>query len=201
MHNIDRTQLEMNTEFENFELENFELENFEMSGEFNEVLNEALQHELAAELLEVRDEQELDRYLGKLITTASGALGRAIRSPIGQAIGGNLKKAAKQFLPKAVGGFGGKLGENLASALTTKLGLNTGDRADGARIFVNAAANAVNMATNGNASPDPHVAAQNAVNQALRGTRGSSANQGSSAVHGQSGRWFRRGNRVILYGI
>ena len=39
MHNIDRTQLEQNPEFENFEFEQYEQnEQFEMQGEMYEVL-------------------------------------------------------------------------------------------------------------------------------------------------------------------
>ena len=39
---------------------------FEFSGELQEVFNEGEQMELAAELLEVRDEQELNHFLGNL---------------------------------------------------------------------------------------------------------------------------------------
>jgi hypothetical protein len=49
----------------------------------------------------VRDEQELDQFLGTLIKQASRALGRLVGSPDGQAIGSILKGAAKQLLPHA----------------------------------------------------------------------------------------------------
>ena len=66
MHDIDRTQLELNPEAEYFEYEQYETES-EYSGE---VFGDGELLELTAELLEVRDEQELDRFLGNLIRTA-----------------------------------------------------------------------------------------------------------------------------------
>ena len=63
MHDIGRTQLEGESEFETLEFEQFEF-----PGELQEVFNEAEQMELAAELLEIRDEQELNYFLGNLKT-------------------------------------------------------------------------------------------------------------------------------------
>src|SRR6185369_2987197 len=79
---------EYNPQMESFEYD-FEAENSE-SG----VFNESEEMELAAELLEVRDEAELEQFLGDLIKKAGSAIGKAVKSPIGQAIGDVLKAAA-----------------------------------------------------------------------------------------------------------
>ena len=97
MHDIDRTQLEQQSEFGEFESEQFEF-----SGELQEVFNEGEQMELAAELLEVRNEQELNHFLGNLIRKAAGLLGKAVNSPLGQSLGGILKSSAKNAALQAV---------------------------------------------------------------------------------------------------
>jgi uncharacterized protein (DUF697 family) len=114
----------------NPQMETFE---FELESETNvaEVFAEAEQLELAAELLEVKDEAELDQFLGKLIRRAGKAIGGFVRSPAGRAIGGLLKSVAKKALPvagAALGGFvggpiGAKLGSGLANVAGSALGL------------------------------------------------------------------------------
>ena len=87
--------------------------------------------ELAAELLGVANEQELDRFLGSLIQKAGRAVGQFVKSPTGQALGGILKGAAKQALPvvgSALGGYlggekGAQMGGQLASAAGRVFGL------------------------------------------------------------------------------
>ena len=114
------------------ELEIFEAEQFESSGEIGlGVLGELDEMELAAELLEVRDEHELDRFFGDLIHKVGRAVGSAARSPIGQALGGLLKDVARRALPVAggtVGTIGGgpfdtTIGSGLAAMAGKALGL------------------------------------------------------------------------------
>src|SRR5258707_5482713 len=96
-----------------------------------EVFSEAEVMELAGQLTEVTTEAELDRFLGDLISKAGRALGKGVRSPIGQAVRGWLKGAAKSALPLAGGALGGlvggplgaKIGSGLASAAGSALGL------------------------------------------------------------------------------
>ena len=79
----------------------------------------------------VTDEQELDQFLGKLISKVSRTAGSIIRSPAGKALGGILKGAAKKALPiagPAVGTYfggpaGGAIGGKLASAAGRIFGL------------------------------------------------------------------------------
>jgi hypothetical protein len=223
MHNIDRTQLEYNGEFENFEFE--QQEQYEMPGEMFEALQEAEQMELAAELLEIRDEQELDRFLGNLIRRVGRTLGRVVHSPIGQAIGGALKGVVKQTLPMASGAIGslvgGPLGAQIGSGLSSMAGqalglesefLNQEDREfEGAKQFVRLAANTVQKATEAPAGQNPQAVAQNAVAQVAQvvapglmqpgGTRPPVPPSGYSGGRGRSGRWMRRGNRIVLFGV
>src|SRR5262245_22143012 len=109
MHDIDRTQME------------YGLETFEF-GETG-VFNENQENELAAELLEISSEAELDHFLGDLIKKAGSAVGSFISSPTGQALGGLLKGAAKKVLPmagQAIGGyFGGSTGAQIGGKLAS----------------------------------------------------------------------------------
>lgn len=93
--------------------------------------SEAEEMELAAELLTVSNDAELDQFLGNLIKKAGRAVGGFIKSPVGKALGGALKGVAKQALPmlgSAVGnvllpGVGGAVGGKLASAAGRMFGL------------------------------------------------------------------------------
>jgi hypothetical protein len=86
--------------------------------------------ELASELLEVRDEAELDRFLGALLRSAAGAASNFARSPTGQALGGILKRATKEALPvvgRGIGGLvspgGGEAGARIGRAAADLFGL------------------------------------------------------------------------------
>jgi hypothetical protein len=79
---------------------------------------------------------------------------------------------------------------------------------EGAKQFVRLAANTVQRATAAAPSADPRAVAQRAVTQAarvlapglLRATAGPAAAPGYGA-NGRSGRWMRRGNRIVLFGV
>src|SRR5262245_48836088 len=167
MHDIDRVQLERSLDSENFEGEAaFE---GEWAGESGRVFDEALEMELAAELLEIRDEGELDRFLGDFIKKASRAVGKFVKSPTGQALGGILKGAAKQALPmvsSAIGGLvGGEPGSNLGTQLASTAGKMFGLELEGlsgedreyevARGFIRFASEAVKNATQAPAAMNP----------------------------------------------
>ena len=200
---------------------NPQMETFEFEGELGEteaeVFNEAEQMELAAELLEIRDEAELEQFLGKLIKKAGGAIGKFVKSPVGKAIGGFLKAAAKKVLPMAgaalggmVGGpIGAKLGSGLAnvagSALGLELeGLSHEDREfEAARQFVRLSGECVKQTlTIPAAASRPATAAQQGFQEAARrfapGLIG-----GPSPIqhHARRGRWFRQGRNLLVTGI
>src|SRR5262249_57798699 len=95
---------------------------------------EAQELELASELLGITNEQELEYFLGNLINTVGGAVGRFAASDTGRALGGILKGAAKQALPvvgRAVGQWispdgGGATGANIPSQAGRPFGLGWG---------------------------------------------------------------------------
>ena len=225
MHDIDRTQMEYTQELPGFEAEQFEYGTFgetEWPGEtFGEsILSEADEVQLASELLQVTNEAELDQFLGNFIKKVGSVAGRVIRSPIGQAVGGVLKGVAKKALPLAggaIGGFfggplGAKIGSGLASAAGGALGLEAEmeqeDREfEGARQFVRVAADTVQKAAAAPAGANPRAAAQAAAVAATKkfapALLGAAAGHMGGAVsgRGQTGRWLRRGTKIVLYGV
>lgn len=109
---------------------------FEGEGEFEnefeqEVSGEMQEMELAAELLAVNSEQEMEQFLGGLVRSVGRAASSFARSSAGKALGGILRSAAKAGLPvvgSALGnlvvpGAGGAIGGKLASMAGSALGL------------------------------------------------------------------------------
>src|SRR5215213_4017567 len=101
----------------------------ETYGEYSQegTFSEAEEMELAAELLSVSNEEELEQFLGKLFKKAAGF----IKSPIGQQLIGTIKGLAKKALPilgSTLGnviapGVGGVIGGKIASAASGMFGL------------------------------------------------------------------------------
>ncbi|HSW11464.1 MAG TPA: hypothetical protein VLI06_01420 [Solimonas sp.] len=229
MHDIDRTQMEYSPELSSFETEQYEFGQQEWSGEAygetygESVLTEAEETELASEMLEVTNEAELDRFLGNLLGRAARAVGSAVRSPIGQAVGGVLKGVAKKALPLAGGALGGyvggplgaKIGSGLASAAGSALGLEAEsleqeDREfEGAKQFVRLGADTVKQAAAAPPTADPRAVAQNAAIAAaqrhapglLPGGGAMPGAMRAAAGGARAGRWMRRGNKIVLYGV
>jgi uncharacterized protein (DUF697 family) len=228
MHDIDRTQTETD-----FEADTYEFEQPGWSDETGDLFGEVEEMELASELMEIRDEQELDQFLGSLIRRAGRALGRLVRSSEGQAIGSILKGAARQMLPHAAGAvgaaFGGPLGARIGSGIASltngememdseawdqeggqdwsQEAWNQEDREfEGAKQFVRVAADTVRNAVAAAGYADPMSAAQSAIAQAAElrapGLLQPAPRYGmGSYPGGDSGRWMRRGNRIVLFGV
>ncbi len=211
--------------FESEYFEYGEAENY-YPGETGGVFSETQEMELASELLEVMSEAELDRFLGNLINRAGGAIGRFVNSPTGQAMGGILKGAAKKALPSlgsAIGGyFGGSSGAQLGSQVASTAGRLFGLELEGlssedrefelARRYVRFAGEAMKNLTLNQTSPDPRTAANAAAIQAAQAFAPGllqapptvsipTTPSASPLPSGHSGRWIRRGNKIILYGI
>jgi hypothetical protein len=227
MHDIDRTQLEGDMEYGEYgeqEYGEFETGEFEFGGELQEVFGEAEQMELAGELLEIRDEQELNQFLGNLIRKAGSAVGAAINSPLGQQLGGILKSSARNAALQAVpvlsdaigarvgGGLGSSIAKGLTAFGTSALGgeyetpYQQDREFEGARQFVQLAADTVKNAVAAAPGADPRTVAHSAFVQAaeaiapglLQASR--PANATTNRRTGRSGVWYRRGNRIILQG-
>jgi hypothetical protein len=211
----------------NPEMEMFESEQFEWSGETTgEVLGEAELMELAAELLEVRDEQELDRFLGDVFKKVKAFAA----SPAGKAVGGMLKGVLKKGLPiagRVAGSFfggpigatiGGKLGSLAGNLFELELeGLSQEDREfETAKQFVRFASEAVQNAASAPGG-NPVAIARSAIAAAaqrhapglLNGAApmssvssmspmSSMSSPSAGAGRARTGRWYRRGPDIIV---
>jgi hypothetical protein len=221
MHDIDRTQLEFGQEASPYFHGEFEFQEFGAGGS----LSEHDEIQLAHELLSVSNEQELEQFLGDFLKKAVSTVGNVVRSPIGQAIGGVLKGVAKKALPMAgaaLGGYiGGPLGAKIGSGLANAAGKAVGLEGEveggelefeGARQFVRLAADtAQNAVAAAQSGVDPRKAAQSAAVMAasrlapalLTGaTAMTPASTAVAGMHpGQSGRWSRHGQRIVLHGV
>jgi hypothetical protein len=205
MHDLDRRSMELTGE-------SFE---FAAEGE-EEVFGEAELQELASELLSVTQEGELDRFLGGLIKKAAGAVGKIVSSPLGRQLGGMLRSAAKRALPmagRAIGnwvapGSGGDIGHRLGAQAGAAFGLETEglsheDREfEVAKQFVRFAGDATRNAVSAPGTRGPAGTARDAVARAAeRFAPGLVGSAGRPQGGGQSGRWVRRGRRIVIYGL
>lgn len=224
MHDLDRTQLEMSDTGE-FEAES---SGYELDSEFEfeahtgayggADLSEIDEMELAGDFLEIQDEAELDQFLGKLFKKLGQGARKILASPIGKQLGGILKGAAKKLLPVAGGVLGGMvggpagaaLGSNLAGGAAQAMGLEVeglsgeDQEFEVARQYVRFATAAVqNAATAPPVEPPAQAARSAAVEAARQHAPGLLRQRGRRVpVSGQrSGRWVRRGNRIVLFGV
>jgi hypothetical protein len=213
---------ELSGEGEAFEFTG-EGDSYEVGGEYEqgEVLGEGELNELAAELLSVSNEGELDHFLGSILKKVASAAGSVIKSPVGQQLGGILKGLAKKALPVAgaalgnliapgVGGvIGGKLASAAGSAFGLELeGLSSEDREfEIAKQFVRLAADAANRVTGIGDAASAMSIARNAATEAAQRFAPGLLQGGFSSLghhghrHHASGRWVRRGNKIILFGV
>lgn len=217
MHDLDRTTMEVNDESDSFEFPEMQDES-SVQGE--SVFSEDEVEELAASLLEINDEQELDQFIGGLLKKARRFVGGALKSPLLRPLGGFIKGAIKKALPIAGGalgnmvlpGLGGQVGSRLASGAGSLLGLEFENLApedqefEVAKRLVQMAGTAVQSAAQSPASGDPHTAAQAAVTAAARThvpglIQAPSHSRRGSGQRARSGRWYRRGARIILVGV
>ena len=225
-----RLETQMETEmFEArpFEAEQFEFAEAEIpfQPETGEVFGETEQMELASEMLEISSEAGLDRFLGDLIKRAGQAVGKFVGSPEGRALGGVLKGAAKQVLPaigSSIGGYlGGSTGAQLGGQAAAAAGKMFGLELEGlsaedqefevSRRYVSFAGEAVKNLALAPSSPDLRTAANTAAALAAqthapgllqpRPQTGAEPPASSGLPMGHSGRWMRRGNKIVLYGI
>jgi hypothetical protein len=225
MHDIDRTQAEFEWdlapstgEFE-FEATADTLGEFEYGYESENPLDEAEVMELAAELLEVTSDAELDQFLGSLFKKVGKSVGKFMKSPLAKTMGGVLKGVAKTALPIAgtalgsvVPGLGnvvgGTLGTMAAGMFELELeGLSGEDQEfEVAKRYVQFASEATKQAATAPANAAPQQVAQKALTVAAQKyapgllTNGAGAQAGGVGKQARSGRWIRRGNNIILIG-
>lgn len=217
---MNRALVDYSPETETFEQGGFELGETEWSGESGAGLSEIDEMELAAELLEVSSEAELEQFLGGLIRRAGQAVGRFVSSPTGQVLGGILKGAAKQALPVIGGGLGGYLGgaagaergAQFAQAAGKLFGLELeglspeDQEFEAAKRFVRFGAEAAGNAARAPATAAPEAVARAAAAQAaqrfapglVRVVPAPSAFPTSRPIPTRRGRWVRRGRNIII---
>ena len=242
MHNIDRTNLESNygeypgetygeadeyigeyigeEEYTgNGEYPGEYAPQFETYGEYTQEspFSETEEMELAAELLTIQNEVELEQFLGKLVKKAGGFL----KSGVGRQLTGALKGIARKALPALgaaagnflVPGLGGVIGGKLASSAGRMLGLELeglsyeDQEFEIAKQIVRLGGAAATSAAQAPQSAPPQQTAQAALTTAaqqfapgLLRSDASPSQRAGKCRHRTSGRWIRRGTGIILLG-
>ncbi len=185
----------------------------------SELSEENLEYELAAELLAVTNEGELDQFLGKLVSSIGRGVSRFARSGVGRKLIGGLKAVAKKALPIAGGAVGTFFGGPMGGAIGGKLGsmasrlfevqmegLSPEDREfEVARRYVRFARTAAQNAAANASRPAPpkkiaYVAMKKAAAKHAPGLVRPPVKAAAGPV-GSSGRWVRKGNRIIILGL
>jgi hypothetical protein len=185
----------------------------EYDGEESEAespFGEAMEMDLAAELLDVAGQAEMDQFLGGLIRRAGKAVGGLVRSPTGQQLVGLLRGAARKALPgigAAIGGrLGGSTGARIGGQLAQQAGQIFGLELEGlspedqefeaARRFVQLGGAAAAAAAQGAPAREALAEAARVLAPGLlrRGFRGRRCRLCSQ----RSGRWIRQGNNIIV---
>jgi hypothetical protein len=203
----------------------YEMEGEDEAGEAEGGMYETDELELASELLELTSEQELDRFLGKVLQTAVSAGKAFAGSETGKAVGGLLKGAAGQVLSGigetlgnlAVPGAGGEFGKKVATSIGARLGmelegLSAEDRElEAARAFVRWADETARIAEAAPPSVAPaKVATHAATVAAQRQLPGIAAvvrelrppgPGGPYRVPNKVGRWVRHGQTIVLHDV
>ena len=227
MHDIDRAMFEADRDQEyELELENDqsgETGETEFEFEFESDETEMDELQIASELLEAHSEEELDQFIGDLVRKATKAATGFAKSSAGRAVGGLLKNAARRVLPhvgRAVGDFvapgvGGKFGQRAGAWLGGRFeleGLSSEDQEfETARAFVRFANETAKRAAAAPSNmPPAQVARSAAVSAARRSLPGLTpllqkaqprSDQAGVTPGRSTGRWVRRGNRIILLGL
>ena len=205
MHDIDRTQQELELAMKEFQPTNYEYQGEWSQGESgyaNEAWqelsqeeereqgeDEAEEYEMAAELLEVTNEEELDQFISKKLRGIKrhagrgiGKFTRSIPAPLRQALGNALKQVASGGLQAAgkyisahiPGQYGNVISNRLTSAAGNLLGLeleglSQEDREfEVARRFARIAIEATKNAAQAPPNANPQAAAKAAVMMAVR---------------------------------
>jgi len=190
-------------------------------GETESPFDEVEEMELAATLLEVTDEAELDQFIGDLLKKAGRAVGTFVKSPTGRALGGILKGAARKALPIVGGAIGSAIGGSAGGSIGSRVASNAGrlfgleleglspeDREfEVARQYVRFAGASAKKAalTPPNVPPQEaaKAAAMAAAQQYAPGmTRGTAASsQMMAGGKSRTGRWIRRGRNIVILNV
>jgi hypothetical protein len=200
-------------------------------GDYEAVFDELEEMEQAAALLEVQDEGELDQFLGGFFDKVKKKLRAALPPQVQKALTDTLKKVAKKALPTgaaALGnliapGVGGAIAGRVAGSATKMFGLELegmsyeDQQFEVARRVVGLGAEATKAAAQtvqaGIGQPPAQIA-KDAVLQAAQthapglatgllagGIAASNRAFSGGRGFGRSGRWYRRGRRIVIVGV
>ena len=198
MHDIDRTlnidNLEYDDEFDfeggsdseyDFELDEEADDEFDFEGDSYDT-----EEELAAELMTVESDEELDEFIGSLVSKAWRSGKKAYHSRLGQVarrhIASAIRTGAKKGGAKIGEYVGDKAGGWLASKIEPEMELEV------AKKLVRFAKDAAQKTKHVQSSQEAKRAIQMAAKKHIRPLLSPS---GSS---GNTGRWVRRGSKIIV---
>ena len=177
------------------------------------IFDEEQELQLAANLLEVVNEGQLDRFLADIIHEAGNVTGRVVAPLHAQAIRDVLANSIHQILPTASMDHGvspqrpvgTELGNGLSSIAGQVLGLeleglSPEDREfEAVRQFVRFAGETVKKTVEGSSGTDPHGEAQRAAIEAAD-VYAPGLFPAAPSVPGESGHWISCHGRIILFG-
>ncbi|WP_394839556.1 hypothetical protein LVJ94_21970 [Pendulispora rubella] len=241
MHDIDRTFMENDSEYSTHDSEystgtdsesdneEFEFQSEEQEYDGEGVFSEDEVEHLAAELLSVSNEQELDHFLFKSIGRGIRFLGSKaksfVKSPTFKSLLNQLKPIARNLLPKAGAALGNMvapgIGGAIGSAAAGKLGSYFGLELEGmseedqqyeiAKQFVRLTGDASKRAAAlpaGNPSALVRKAIAGASHKYAPGLVGRRFNgwvegriSGGADGRQATGRWIRRGRHIVLLNV
>jgi hypothetical protein len=205
MLDIDKTLAELaNDEEPSFD-EEPDNEAWDESFDEGVILSDEEVSELAVELANVQDEADLEEFIGNVFRRVKNKVGKFARSAVGKKLLGALKSVAKQALPALAGAagtfiggpLGGSIGSKIGGAISSRLEQSDEGAIEAAEQFVRFAAEAASVAAKASPSAPANAIMRAALQRASRRHPLGRARTGL----GVSGRWLRRGNRIVLFGV
>ncbi|MEN7547284.1 hypothetical protein AAG747_05155 [Rapidithrix thailandica] len=224
----DDNEFEFESEYEEEYDDEFEFESeydddeyeFEMRPDGDNPFTEEEEMELASELLAVSSEEELDQFIGGLVKRAWKGAKRFAKSKAGRSIGRFAKGLAKKALPVAgraigtyfggpVGGaVGGKLGRWASRLFEMELeGLSPEDQEFEVakrivRLTGTAARTASKLGSRMPANKAVKIAIRRSASKHAPGLISGGTRRSKVVNSGRhSGRWIRKGRRIILLDV
>ena len=198
----------------------FEYDEFE----FESVFDEAEEMELAAELLAVSNEAELDQFLGKVFRKVTRAVKKVPFKHVGRTLFKRFRPILRRTVPllgRAAGTyFGGPMGGQIGSMAASRLGRRFGLELEGlspedqefevSRRVVRLMGSAVANAAKAPPTAHPDTVAKNAIKKAIQTTAPNMPAHRPSrvtptpcgSIPRQTGRWYRsKSGKIVLVGL
>lgn len=168
------------------------------------VLDEAEEMELASELLEVSDEDELEQFIGNFVKGF-------VHPPAAKALRGLLKKAARRALPIVGMALGGPVGGDVAAQAGSLLGLELeglspeDQEFEAARQWVKFAADAAKNTAQAEPEVPPQTAARAgfvaAARQYAPGLLRPTERPSPIGARKRRGQWVRHGSNIVVVDV